>query len=166
MAILKAPLRCSRALCPMGSMLLASHPGGMESAWLRAANPAAAIATAPPAAAHRRYFMERIRFLHGCGQWPILERIPMKWNRCKRQPGGAPPVRICLIWTIAQFHSAERGCHEPNVRRASPLFARCAVMCLGKIVALAPAGKLHSRSQHPYTLALLSAVPFPDPARR
>jgi hypothetical protein len=61
----------------------------MESAWLRAANPAAAIATAPPAAAHRRYFMERIRFPHGCGQWPILERIPMKWNRCKWQPGGS-----------------------------------------------------------------------------
>src|SRR5215510_14120116 len=90
MAILKAPLRLSRALYPMGSMLLASHPGGMESAWLRAANPAAAIATAPPAAAHRRYFIERIRFLHGCGQWPILERIPMKWNRCKWQPNERP----------------------------------------------------------------------------
>src|SRR5215472_9252398 len=91
MAILKAPLRLSRALYPMGSMLFAFHPGGMESAWLRAANPAAAIATAPPAAAHRRYFVERIRFLHGCGQWPILERIPMKWNR--RHPSSIPVSR-------------------------------------------------------------------------
>ena len=33
--------------------------------------------------------MERIRFPRGCGQWPILERIPMKWNRCKWQPGGS-----------------------------------------------------------------------------
>src|SRR5215831_18457879 len=104
MAILKAPLRLSRALYPTGSMLLASHPGGMESAWLRAANPAAAIATAPPAAAHRRYFMERIRFPDGCDQWPILERIPIKWNRCKW---------ICLIWNIGQFHSAERGTRLP-----------------------------------------------------
>src|SRR5262249_5938790 len=80
-------LRLSRALYPIGSMLLASHPGGMESAWLRAANHAAAIATAPPAAAHRRNFMERIRFPHGCGQRPILERIPMKWHRCKWQAG-------------------------------------------------------------------------------
>jgi len=53
-----------------------------------------------------------------------------------------------------------------DLSAASYVCDRIAVMYLGKILELAPKDELFDNPQHPYTRALLAAVPVPDPADR
>jgi peptide/nickel transport system ATP-binding protein len=53
-----------------------------------------------------------------------------------------------------------------DLSAASYVCDRIAVMYLGKILELAPKDELFDNPQHPYTRALLAAVPVPDPAEK
>ncbi len=53
--------------------------------------------------------------------------------------------------------------HDLDTVRA--IADRVAVLYLGRIVELAPAADLFARPRHPYTQALLAAMPVPDPMR-
>jgi ABC-type oligopeptide transport system ATPase subunit len=53
-----------------------------------------------------------------------------------------------------------------DLRLVEHICRRTAVMYLGRIVEIGATARLFSNPRHPYTKALLSAIPFPDPDHR
>src|SRR5438874_3323546 len=53
-----------------------------------------------------------------------------------------------------------------DLRLVEHICQRIAVMYLGKIVEMGPTASLFAAAQHPYTRALLSGIPVPDPVVR
>lgn len=77
-------------------------------------------------------------------------------------------IRVSLLKMLARFR-AEMGMtylfitHDLAVARFFAWDGRIAVMYLGRVVEIGPTPRLISYPQHPYTQALLSAIPEADP---
>ncbi len=77
--------------------------------------------------------------------------------------------RAEILYLLAELQN-ERGLTflyiTHDLASARHFADRIAVMYGGRIVELAPASQLIEKAKHPYTRALLAAVPEPDPANR
>ena len=83
------------------------------------------------------------------------------------------PIASLDVSIQAQIINLLRHCNEEHgcsmlfiahdLSMVEYLCHRVGVMYRGKLVELAPTAELYADPQHPYTKALLSAIPLPDP---
>lgn len=71
-----------------------------------------------------------------------------------------------LLMDLQERHALTYLFISHDLRVVEHVADQVAVMYLGKIVELAGTAGLYSNPLHPYTIALLSAVPIPDPERK
>jgi len=78
-------------------------------------------------------------------------------------------IQAQIVNLLQDLQAAEKLTYlfiSHDLKIVQHLCDRVAVMYLGKLVELAPAALLYAAPKHPYTQALLSAVPTLDPASR
>ncbi|MEE9286171.1 MAG: ABC transporter ATP-binding protein, partial [Dehalococcoidia bacterium] len=73
---------------------------------------------------------------------------------------------LYLMRTLQQRHGIAFLYITHDIASAAHFSDRLAVMYLGRIVELGPPGEVIDHPLHPYTQALIAAVPEPDPANR
>jgi oligopeptide transport system ATP-binding protein len=78
-------------------------------------------------------------------------------------------IQAQIVNLLQDLQKAERLTYlfiSHDLKIVQHICDRVAVMYLGKVVELADSAPLYEAPSHPYSQALLSAVPIPDPARR